>query len=423
MFFNKIIRPAFLATTLLAAGLLIGLNGGCAQHEAPPPQAAAFWPSYPDEPRIQYLRSIEKSSDIQPPKTTLQDLALGKDPESVLYVQLPYGVKMWQGRIYVCDISNQSVTIFDLHKKQTFVIGKGDADSMLRPCDIAIAPDGTKYVADNGRDQIFVYGPNDDFITSFAPPKLKPVALAVYQNELYACDIVGQRVVVLDRRTGNVLRTIGGPGTKLGQFIRPIGIAVDQQGFIYVMDVIKCQLQKFDRTGKFVMAFGQFGDNVGALARPKQIAVDKDGYIYVVDAAFQNVQIFDPRGRLLTFFGSPGPHLGAMNLPAGICVYDGDLDLFKQWVHPAFEPERLILVTNQYGPSKVAVYALGRLKPGMTVNDIRNTRGLISPGLASGKEASLPIGSPTTLPTAGAAAGQAPPPVFGPVLTRPSASQ
>jgi len=422
MFSNTHIHRAFLPAPALAAIVLLGLAAGCTQ-QPPPSKPAAFWPPYPDEPRIQYLRSIEKSGDIQPPKTSLEDLVLGKEPETVMMVKLPYGVKMWHGRIYVCDISNSAVEIFDIQKKQTFILGKGDSDHMMRPSDIAIAPDGTKYVADNGREQILVYGPDDRFTNVLAHKDVKPVAVAVYQDELFVCDQRGQRVVVLDRSTGNLLRTIGAPGMKRGQFVSPIGITVDGQGSVYVMDVIKCQLQKFDRAGKLLLAFGERGDNVGAMARPKQIAVDKDGFIYVVDAAFQNVQVFNQDGRLLTFFGSPGDHLGAMDLPAGISVCDTDIELFKDWVHPAFEPERLILVTNQYGPSKVAVYALGHLKAGKTVADISNTQGLVPSGLAKGNESKF-AGIPTTMPSAGPMSGARPAvPVFGPALPQPAAAK
>ena len=69
-----------------------------------------------------------------------------------------------------------------------------------------------------------------------------------------------------------------------------------------------------------------------------------------------------------------------MYLPAGVCVHEGDLDLFKNKIHPAFQAERLILVTNQFGHNKVSVYAMGHLEPGKTVEDIAAAQGLIPSG-------------------------------------------
>jgi hypothetical protein len=205
-------------------------------------------------------------------------------------------------------------------------------------------------------------------------------------------------VVVFNRRTGQVVRTIGGPGAEAGKFVRPISIALDAQGNIYVMDVMKCQLQKFDPSGKVINSFGTISSSVGGLVRPKHISVDKDGIIYVVDAAFQNVQLFNQNGQPLTFFGAAGSHPGAMYLPAGVCVHEGDLDLFQQYVHPAFQPERLILVTNQFGPNKVAVYALGHLKPGKTVADIAASKGLVAGSTEDTKLTTGALPPPTTLP-------------------------
>ena len=82
------------------------------------------------------------------------------------------------------------------------------------------------------------------------------------------------------------------------------------------------------------------------------------------------MQIFDPAGHVLTFFGSAGNFPGAMNLPAGLALHEGDLDLFADRIHPAFQAERLVVVTNQFGPNKVSVYALGHLKPGKTARDV-----------------------------------------------------
>jgi hypothetical protein len=390
-----------IARAVAVAGVLflpvLGLlTGGCASNSAVPgatPKAveaqrtAAFWPQYPDEPRIQFLTSFSVSTDVQPAKGKLDQLIYGKEPEQVLPLNKPYGVEMWNGRIYVCDIRNGTVTVLDLRNKQVLVLGKTPNDALLTPTDIAIAPDGMKYVADTGRGLVAVYDAQDRRVNTIGHKDLKPVSLAVRGNELYVCDFVGQRVEVFDRGSGQVLRAIGEPGSEAGQFIRPLGIAVDAQGFVYVMDVMKCQLQKFDPKGELVGNWGTISANAGGLVRPKHIDIDRDGTLYVVDAAFQNVQLFDQRGQVLTFFGTAGAHPGSMYLPAGICVHEGDLDLFANQIHPAFQAERLVLVTNQFGGNKVAVYAMGRLKPGKSVQDVSASKGMVPSGVSDGKSA------------------------------------
>jgi len=395
------LRPKALGRPWSGSALLVlaVLAGGCAAKPPAAPKTAAFWPPYPDEPRIQFLTSFEKSEDVEPPKSKLDELVLGKEIQQILALNKPYGLKMWQGKIYVCDLRTQAVIVLDLRNRRTLILGRSGVDTLERPTDIAIAEDGVKYVADLGKGMIYVFDAQDRLIGKFGHKELKPVGVAVYQNELYVADFRGQRIEVLDRHTGQLLRTVGEPGSGDGQFIRPLGIAVDKDGCLYVTDVINCRLQKFDRQGNVVTAFGTISANAGGLVRPKHVAVDSEGIIYVVDAAFQNVQLFDQQGRVYTFFGSAGGHPGSMNLPAGIAVHEADLDLFSAYIHPAFEAQRLILVTNQFGPNKVAVYALGRLKPGKSLADIAASEGIVptSAGVATdGKIGPLP--APATQP-------------------------
>jgi sugar lactone lactonase YvrE len=391
-------RPKGLAKTLgLCAITAILLVGGCASKpKAAPQKSAAFWPQYPDPPRIQYLTSIQRSTDVEPSKSKLDELVLGKETQQVLPLKKPYGLEMYNGKIYVCDIRSGCVTIFDLRNKRTLIMGKSGGDNLEWPTDIAIAPDGMKYVSDLNKGRVVVFDAQDRQLNSFALAQMKPVSVAVFQNELYVCDFARQCVLVLDRGSGSFLRAIGKAGTEDGQFVRPLGIDVDAQGNVYVMDVLKCQLQKFDRSGKLIAHFGTNSANAGGFVRPKQIAVDSEGILYVTDAAFQNVQLFDQQGRPLTFFGSTGSHPGAMYLPAGITVHEGDLDLFQQYIHPAFQAQRLILVTNQFGDNKIAIYALGQLAPGKTIADISASKGVVPAGTGDSK--GVPRPGPTTAP-------------------------
>jgi DNA-binding beta-propeller fold protein YncE len=391
---------------------------GCASQKpaAPPDTAAAFWPPYPDSPRVQFLVSYQKSTDIAPTKSKLDELVYGKEPDDSMYVNKPYGVAMWNGRIYICDIRNYDVSILDVRNKQTLVMGKTGSEQLLRPVAIAIADDGTKYVADLGRGLVLAFNAKDQYVATLGHSNLKPVCVATYGDELYVSDFAGQRIEVLNRFNGQLVRVIGGPGAKDGQFMKPLGIATDLQGNVYVADVLRCRIQKFDRQGKLVMAFGTVSNKAGGIVRPKHIAVDKDGVIYVVDAAFQNVQLFDQTGKLLTFFGSSGPHPGGMFLPAGIALHSGDMDLYQQYIHPAFDAEQLVLVTNQFGENKVSVYAIGHLKQGKTVQDIAASKGLVPEGTgdirgpaqlsATQQSVDDPTSAPTTNPSTPQAAAK-----------------
>ena len=197
----------FCAQAALVLSALVLL--GCAAKPKPPQVQAAFWPPFPDEPRLQFLTSFRSSTDVAPPKSKLDELVYGKENEQNLNLAKPYGVDYHDGKIYVCDLRNASVTVLDLKKRQTVILGRSGADTLETPSDIAVAPDGMKYIADLGRGLIFVFDQNDRRVGSFGHEGLKPVGVAVYQNELYVCDFAKQHVEVLDRTTGSPIRTIG----------------------------------------------------------------------------------------------------------------------------------------------------------------------------------------------------------------------
>lgn len=358
-------------------GLVAAILSGCAAGSRSgtlAPTEYAFWPPAPDEPRIQFLRTYAVSSDVERRQSAFDRIVFGAQ-STVLPIAKPYGVEMWNGRIYVCDITNPAVVILDLPKQEARLMVTRGVEQMTQPTDVAIAPDGMKYVADRVLGRIFVFDADDRHVTTLGDKDLVPAGVAVDGDELYVADFQTQSVQVLDRRTGARLRSIGGPD----MFVRPLGVTVDREGNVYVGDAIRGQLRKFDAQGNLLLSLGQIGDTPGSFVRPKHVAVDGDGVIYVVDAAFQNVQMFNADGELLMFFGGSGGFPGSMSLPAGITVHEGDLEAFADLIHPAFDARRLLLVTNQFGRNKVSVYAVGGLRPGATMDDISPYAAQLSP--------------------------------------------
>jgi hypothetical protein len=87
-----------------------------------------------------------------------------------------------------------------------------------------------------------------------------------------------------------------------------------------------------------------------------------------VDSAFENVQIFSPEQEPALFFGGWGNATvpGALWLPAGILITDDPalLSYFDKIRHKDFIIKYLILVTNQFGPPYLNIYAFGDARPG-----------------------------------------------------------
>jgi DNA-binding beta-propeller fold protein YncE len=118
----------------------------------------------------------------------------------------------------------------------------------------------------------------------------------------------------------------GRSGNGEGEFNKPWGIALDQDGNIYVADWKNHRVQKLSASGKFLMSIGKYGKlpvaanafavtylgpflsstpdsertPAGILNHPTGVAIDPDGDIYVTDWANHRLCIFDKDGRPLT---------------------------------------------------------------------------------------------------------------------------
>lgn len=408
----RVLRAVALAALPLAAAAvaLPGLTG-CSSAPAAKQEVRksyVFWPEAPAEPRVQFVTSYRKASDVKPEKAGgLSDLLYGKaETVADLPISKPYGIAAWDGRVYVTDLRGQGIVVLDLKKQETRLMGASGSGALKRANDVCVGPDGTKYVADMGRQAIAVFDAGERFVKAFSAPDFNPVAVAVRGDELYVCDAKAQVVKVLDRNQGTLLRTIGKPGGEDGQFIFPIDVAVDPSGNLLVVDALKARVQRFSPDGKLLGQFGKAGNRPGDFVRPKHIAVASDGTIFVVDASFNNVQVFDAEGRVMGFFGAMGAHPGAMDLPAGVAVVEGDLSPYRADIHPDFQADRLVLVSNNFGPNKVSVYAVGGLKPGRTVADINASR--IEIKAAGTQDPGKPADFTTTRPVFGEGAAPAP---------------
>ena len=343
----------------IVCAALVLLAGACAAplHKREPP---VFFPPSPELPRIQYLTFFTGVKDIEE-QSSFDRFVVGEKQD--VKVDKPYGVAVYDGKIYVCD-TNASVAVFDLkHKTFTALKGAVGPGKLIQPVNISIEPDGTKYVADPIRGQIVAFDRNDDYRRAYgAPGAWRPVDAVPFEDWLYVADVGNGVVKVFDKQSGDVIKTIGDKGDPSERLSRPTNLAFDPEGYLYVTDVGRFQVLKFDRDGHFKATFGKLGDNLGHFARPKGIALDREGHLYAVDASFNNVQIFNKEGRLLMFFGEGGDKPGNLLLPAKVAIDYENLQYFQKYAQPDFQMEYLVLVTSQFGDRRVNVLAYGQEK-------------------------------------------------------------
>jgi len=71
-----------------------------------------------------------------------------------------------------------------------------------------------------------------------------------------------------------------------------------------------------DPSGKVVLSWGKKGDQPGQFKYPSGIAVDEQGSVYVVDGGNGRIQVFDGKGVFLRSFGTRGSGRSSSAIPA-----------------------------------------------------------------------------------------------------------
>jgi sugar lactone lactonase YvrE len=363
-------KPRSTLVPRIASLLLIAGLSACAT--APdgtaPVSNAVFYPPLPNPPRIQHLVTFTGERDVNGPTDAFTKFVVGEDKKTQALKQ-PYGVGLFEGKLYVADSRAPGLAIFDLKQRRFSLVSGGGNGRMKRPINVTIDNDGTKYVADTGRNQVLVYDRDDRFVSAYGTEKqFKPVDTAILGEKLFVVDVEHHLVQVLDKRSGELLFKFGKPGSGTSDLFQPTNIAVGPNGDIYVVDTGNFRVQQFTADGTHVRVYGEVGSAPGKFARPKGIAVDREGRLYIGDAAFENVQVFDRSGRLLLYFGQPGGNAEGLNLPAGVAIDYDNVEWFRRYADPNFAIEYLIVVASQFGPNKVDVFAFGRMR-GMKYSD------------------------------------------------------
>jgi DNA-binding beta-propeller fold protein YncE/tetratricopeptide (TPR) repeat protein len=113
---------------------------------------------------------------------------------------------------------------------------------------------------------------------------------------------------------------------KEGRLLAPNGVAINDDGTVYVADTGNRRIDAFSPDGVFVFSVGP---KVGSyeLQQPVALAYDKAGFLYIVDKGLQRVFKCEPSGAFIAAWGSEGDGPGQFRAPVSI-AFDGQNDLY-----------------------------------------------------------------------------------------------
>lgn len=228
-----------------------------------------------------------------------------------------------EGRLVIADSGNGRIQV--LSGSGTFIEqmgspGTGAAQlNLTRSTSLAVEPDGGIWVTDSGNHRVQKWAElHPRFVRSVGGPGsspgqfAKPAGVAVAPN--------GSVLVADDGRVqkfsehGALEGAIGSFGSGAGQLKSAAGVAVDASSNIYVADKGNNRIQKFNSAGQFVSTF----NGSVALAAPEDVEVDAAGDIWVADTGNGRLLEFTSGGSLLKIVGSKGAGTGQFTEPSGI---------------------------------------------------------------------------------------------------------
>lgn len=334
------LRSAALSA-LLAAGLLLS---GCAETKYvmqldPAAESAVartsqagerVWPGPPEKPRFRYAGQLIGEENFVPDANGDKRRAgekffrwlvglLGNTEEKIELKRPQTGMVDTQGRVYVTDISNHAVFVFDQVAGKLHVWTHAEENrTFVTPIGIAEGANGQILVADAELGRVFRLDRDGKPLGSFGKDLLnRPTGLArdAQRGRIYVSDTHAHDIKVFDD-DGRLIDVIAQRGEADGDLNFPTHLAFAGDK-LYVTDGMNARVQIYDSDGRNTGGFGRRGLYIGNMTRPKGITVDTEGNIYVVESFYDNLLVFNNEGKFLMPIGGSGKEIGQFYLPSG----------------------------------------------------------------------------------------------------------
>jgi DNA-binding beta-propeller fold protein YncE len=300
-----------------------------------PPQMDSqhLWPAPPEVPRYMYIgdlrgesNKIENPDDKRSPMQRFFAALVGLDSETIPLTDLLRPQQLitdGQGKIYVADPGRQAVFVFDELSSRFSLWNESTLGvALMSPISIAIA-DSRILVSDSEQGVVLVFDTQGNLLSR--------IGQGIFKRPTGLCyDATRQRIIVSDTDAdsiktfnlqGELLSSFGERGDKPGQFNHPTYLHC-RDGHIYITDSLNARIQVINPDDGSTRIIGKRGLYVGNFSRPKGIAVDYDGNIYITESYYDFLLIFNAAGELLLAIGGSGDEPGEFSQPTGVWIDD-----------------------------------------------------------------------------------------------------
>ena len=177
--------------------------------------------------------------------------------------------------------------------------------------DIAVTPSGYIYIADMSSPFIDRYAPSGSRLGRWGPAVTGgldnceyecSLSLAVAADEkVYVVDVIDDYVAYFSAN-GSPLGRWGKEGSGEAEFNSPHAVAVGPDGTVFVADTGNHRVQYFTADGSFLGSFGAFESGKDHSDSPSSLAVAPDGTVYVGDDQVGRPSVGDDHTCRIQYF-------------------------------------------------------------------------------------------------------------------------
>jgi DNA-binding beta-propeller fold protein YncE len=174
---------------------------------------------------------------------------------------MPRGIAYLDGKVYVTDFLGQTVGELELSTGNYRLIQlkpttPGGPLTFAQPGTVAVGPEHLLYVLNNGDGDLalLVMRTNGELVrqTVLNGKSSTAIGLALGNDKIYASDMTGGRLIVYPMNGGNALASWTPPGRG---FNNPGGLAMDNEGNVYVAETSSKSLYRFDKEGNLTKKY------------------------------------------------------------------------------------------------------------------------------------------------------------------------
>lgn len=239
-----------------------------------------------------------------------------------------------EGMIYVVDGVNNKIKVFNQNGRFVFSFGQSGAANGEFNFPLGICTDnfGKVYVADSGNHRVQAFNSSGGFLGQLKvaskngnPSDPTDVAVDKDGKTLYVVDNNNHYIAAYSLPNGQLMNTYGSPGEGNRQFRYPFLMTLDNENYLYIVDVINTRVQVLNPVGLYVTSIGKWGVEKGEVFRPKGVAVDRQHRVYISDSYMGVIQVFDSYGEFYSVIADSATNaVKKFTTPVGIFIDDNN---------------------------------------------------------------------------------------------------